>query len=128
MTGLVETFKKNPRHHGRFRAPVLFRHLSRFVNLKAQISGSNFPAKFPYKMSSEEIIRNIIRDIVSRSSTVIKTRRTTAVVSEKKVHTWQVTETLAAFMVRSIVLDPRCGFNVNEEMDRGAVERLIQVR
>ncbi|KXS12612.1 UPF0704 protein C6orf165 [Gonapodya prolifera JEL478] len=38
-----------------------------------------------------------------------------------------VSETLAAFTVRSVVLDPRNGFNVEHELSRSDVERLIQL-
>ncbi|TPX65418.1 hypothetical protein SpCBS45565_g05200 [Spizellomyces sp. 'palustris'] len=73
--------------------------------------------------SSDDIIRHIIRDIVSRSIGVLKSRRT-EVQSEEDV---TVPETLAAFMVRAVVLDPRNGFRIEGELGRDEVERLIKI-
>lgn len=76
--------------------------------------------------TSEDVIRNIIRDIVARSTAQIKSRRLVSTNTETS-HGWQVTETLAAFILRSVVLDPSNGFNIEAEMGKEDVERLIKV-
>jgi len=38
-----------------------------------------------------------------------------------------VSETLAAFIVRSVVLNPDNHFNIEKEFSKGEVERLIQI-
>ncbi|RKO92289.1 hypothetical protein BDK51DRAFT_24518 [Blyttiomyces helicus] len=43
------------------------------------------------------------------------------------VHPAHITDTLAAFMVRAVVLDPRCDFRIEDELTRDEVERLIKI-
>ncbi|KAJ3300584.1 hypothetical protein HK104_009919 [Borealophlyctis nickersoniae] len=132
--------------------------------------------------SSDDIIRHIIRDIVARSTNVLKTRRnrpqlqpaspapdakpaelapsqittgiqrlsvfnaqksdpnppapTTPVPDARHLFTGgihshmqpaTVTDTLAAFVVRAVVLDPRNDFRIETELTRDEVERLIKL-
>ncbi|KAI8801190.1 hypothetical protein BJ742DRAFT_779542 [Cladochytrium replicatum] len=103
--------------------------------------------------TSEDIIKHIIRDIVARSSVVLKSQQRNAdaplcaaelvqppsgsptnrgggvnnLASSRKHKTTIITETLAAFMVRAIVLDPRNEFRVERELTRDEVERLIRL-
>lgn len=44
------------------------------------------------------------------------------------VKQFHVTDTLAAFMIRAVVLNPDNGFNPEKEMSRAEVDRLIKVR
>lgn len=46
---------------------------------------------------------------------------------ESLLKPYQVTETLSAFILRSVVLNPMYGFNAEKEMSRADVERLIEV-
>nr|KAJ3420559.1 hypothetical protein HK105_005531 [Polyrhizophydium stewartii] len=129
-------------------------------------------------MSSDDIIRHIIRDITARSSGIIKARRARAdaereeaaaaaaagIISgqpqtqaifqaqqaaaappapktplpedirhifmagiQSHVAPSHVTETLAAFMIRAIVLDPLNGFRIEQELSRDEVDRLIEL-
>lgn len=95
--------------------------------------------------SSDEIIRHIIRDIVARAGSVLKSRRIPtrpptaagqgtsaapdAIASgvQPNAEPTHVTETLAAFMVRAVVLDPRNDFRIERELGKDEVERLIRV-
>jgi tRNA G37 N-methylase TrmD len=110
-------------------------------------------------MSSDEVINQIIRSIVSHSTDVIKSRNegkiqnsfnenNTVFVSEEappkaseeqgisrlfsqgihtRVEKYQVTDQFAAFMIRAIVLDSQYRFNVENDMSREEVNRLIKV-
>ncbi|KAI8837529.1 hypothetical protein BC829DRAFT_447634 [Chytridium lagenaria] len=102
--------------------------------------------------SNEDIIRHIIRDIVSQSTTILKKRRSLPPVDQadpsslppappltplpqithlfaagiKSHHTpYMVSDTLAAFMVRAVVLDPRNDFRIERELSKEEVQRLI---
>ncbi|KAJ3168655.1 hypothetical protein HDU88_001548 [Geranomyces variabilis] len=78
--------------------------------------------------SSDEVIRYIIRETVSRASAVLKARRDAASSeSQDAASPVIVTETLAAFLVRAIVLDPRNDFRADKELGRDEVDRLIQL-
>ncbi|KAI9095273.1 hypothetical protein DFS34DRAFT_662809 [Phlyctochytrium arcticum] len=93
--------------------------------------------------SSDDIIRHIIRDIVSRSTSLLKSRyahaehaaATAAAKDPSSASASQyrapgdvhVTETVAAFIVRAVVLDPRNSFRIEEELGRDEVERLIKI-
>jgi hypothetical protein len=44
-----------------------------------------------------------------------------------QIKAFQVTDTLAAFMIRAIVLNPEYKFNVEREMPRAEVDRLVKV-
>ncbi|KAI8822053.1 uncharacterized protein EV422DRAFT_566477 [Fimicolochytrium jonesii] len=93
--------------------------------------------------SSEEVIRFIIREIVNRSTNVLKARRNvaesnvpaagagesgtpTAVRPSLSGDAAIISETLAAFMVRAVVLDPRYDFRIERELGRDEVDRLIK--
>ena len=105
-------------------------------------------------MSSTNIIRHIVQDIVTKSTEVLKankTERPTTSIGEKEgikaqraltplpqakhlfteiysySHSATITETLAAFLVRSVVLDPRNEFRIERDLPRNEVDRLIQV-
>ncbi|KAJ3346789.1 hypothetical protein HDU83_002643, partial [Entophlyctis luteolus] len=101
--------------------------------------------------NSDDIMRHIIRDIVSQATAVLKTRRvqepsgspidnvtspdTQSPVPQAahmfasgiKSHVpfYAVSDTLAAFFVRAVVLDPRNEFHVEKELSKSDVERLI---
>jgi tRNA G10 N-methylase Trm11 len=77
-------------------------------------------------MSSDQVINQIIQTIVTLATE--KTRNET-IEQEKqsKLQNYQITDTLAAFMIRAIVLDPNYGFNAEKEMSREQVNRLIDV-
>ncbi|KAJ3345887.1 hypothetical protein HDU91_007192, partial [Kappamyces sp. JEL0680] len=46
---------------------------------------------------------------------------------QSHVKPFQVTDTLAAFMIRAVVLNPSHGFNVEKEMARSEVDRLVKL-
>lgn len=111
-------------------------------------------------MSSDEVINQIIRTIVQKSSRVLEeagdisgigaenheANKTKIVESEsgdngngfrkinemflEEIHSvvkqFHVTDTLAAFMIRAVVLNPDNGFNPEKEMSRAEVDRLIK--
>lgn len=96
---------------------------------------------FAMSASSDDIIRHIIRDIVARASTILKFRRGESQPStvaepgpdgsagtQQAAEPGHVTETLAAFMVRAVVLDPRNEFKIERELGKDEVDRLIKVR
>ncbi|XP_077145869.1 cilia- and flagella-associated protein 206 [Ranitomeya variabilis] len=60
---------------------------------------------------AESVIRNIIREIAQECAA--------------KGHT--VSETMAAFVVKAIVLDPRNGFNVDRTLTKDDVQKLIKL-
>ena len=123
-------------------------------------------------MSSDEVMNQIIRAIVQKSTEILKTDTTSVETSgqtvgdilasrqqntediakieplrdvgEKEggfrtvndlflqdIHShikpFQITETLAAFMIRAVVLNPKYDFDVSKEMSRSDVDRLINV-
>jgi hypothetical protein len=106
-------------------------------------------------MSSDQVINQIIRSIVTISTEAIKRdepepskpaednqvvfvseseQSKITVVSDlfvhgfhSKVQNFQITDTLAAFMIRAVVLDPQYGFRVEKEMSRDEVNRLIDI-
>lgn len=94
-------------------------------------------------MSSEDIIHHIIRDIVGKSTTILRQTNKTnpspldlindafgkelfvgGILSYQNTI---VTDTLAAFVIRSVVLDPNNGFGAEQEMSTEQVEKLIEV-
>ncbi|KAI8911385.1 hypothetical protein DFJ77DRAFT_469813 [Powellomyces hirtus] len=78
--------------------------------------------------SSDEVIRYIIRETVARASALLKARRDAAPTdSIDAANPVIVTETLAAFLVRAVVLDPRNDFRPDRELGRDEVDRLIQL-
>jgi hypothetical protein len=95
-------------------------------------------------MASEDIINHIIRDIVAKSTTILrqttKANPSSLVLPADAVSTdifvggilsynqkTFVTDTLAAFIIRSVVLDPNNGFGSEQEMTTEQVDKLIQV-
>jgi hypothetical protein len=95
-------------------------------------------------MSSDEIIREIIRGVVTDATKVLKMRSgaeperpTYEVEGQSQIRQlfqkstaplpYQVTETLAAFMVRAVVLDPNNDFQIESELSRDHVDRLINL-
>ncbi|KAI9327436.1 hypothetical protein BDR26DRAFT_940492 [Obelidium mucronatum] len=112
-------------------------------------------ANNPNASSSEDIIRHIIRDIVAHSTTILKNRKASlidatsssdqqqagrpqppltpipqvkhlfasGIKSHIPVHA--VSDTLAAFFVRAVVLDQRNEFHIERELSKEDVERLI---
>ncbi|KAG4105778.1 hypothetical protein H8356DRAFT_1633378 [Neocallimastix lanati (nom. inval.)] len=121
--------------------------------------------------SSEDILKHIIKDIVTRASHALKKRKldnaTDANFQDNNIDNYNdnvndnnndnsnnklkecinslisysgifenlangsnstnVSETLAAFIVRSVVLNPDNHFNIEKEFNKGEVERLIQI-
>ncbi|KAJ3260903.1 hypothetical protein HDU77_001180 [Chytriomyces hyalinus] len=107
--------------------------------------------------ASEDIIRHIIRDIVTHATSALKTRRAnlladgsngepasnlpprpqppltpipqvkhlfaSGIKSHIPIHS--VSDTLAAFFVRAVVLDPANNFHIEHELSKDDVERLI---
>lgn len=94
-------------------------------------------------MASEDIIHHIIRDIVAKSTTILrqtsKTNPSPFSLSNDAagkelfvggILSYQntiVTDTLAAFVIRSVVLDPNNGFGSEQEMTTEQVNKLIGV-
>ena len=92
-------------------------------------------------MSSDEVINQIIRAIVDYAANKSKNDISNQVVFEKQqsilllfntqlqnqIQNYQITDTLAAFMIRAVALDPFNKFNIEMEMSRDEVERLIKV-
>ena len=94
-------------------------------------------------MASEDIIQHIIRDIVAKSSVILRQETTNAtqlVLDSDTIakdvfvggilsynQNTIVTDTLAAFVIRSVVLDPNNGFGSEQEMSTQEVDRLIDV-
>uniref|UniRef100_A0A670YK74 Cilia- and flagella-associated protein 206 n=1 Tax=Pseudonaja textilis TaxID=8673 RepID=A0A670YK74_PSETE len=60
---------------------------------------------------AENVIKNIIREIGQ----------------ECAMNGQNVTETLVAFMVKAVVLDPKNGFNVDKTLTKADVQKLIQL-
>lgn len=97
-------------------------------------------------MASEDIIKHIIRDIVAKSTVILKT---TAPQSELPtiedsllstplidmfvggvpsfVKAPVVSDTLTAFVIRSVVLDPANEFGTDRELSPEQVDRLVSV-
>ncbi len=105
-------------------------------------------------MPSDDIIEQIIRTVVNESSRVLKAAAEKNSNAEEildstenqnpstevrtineiflagidsRVKPYQVTDTLAAFMIRSVALNPQYQFTVSKEMSREEVDRLIDV-
>jgi hypothetical protein len=109
--------------------------------------------------ASEDIIRHIIRDIVTHSTTTLKQKRLHATSTsansndltpepvppapltplpeashlfssgiKSHVSPTIVSDTLAAFVVRAVVLDPKNDFRIERELTKEEVQRLITVR
>ncbi|KAL7749010.1 hypothetical protein RI367_005659 [Sorochytrium milnesiophthora] len=93
--------------------------------------------------ASDEVIKYIMREIAQRSTVIVKARtRQAAQAQEQSPATpvasghsnptqheatlTAVTETLAAFVVRATVLDPRQQFSLDRNFDKADVERLIK--
>ncbi|KAJ3321622.1 hypothetical protein HDV06_004037 [Boothiomyces sp. JEL0866] len=96
---------------------------------------------------SEDVIKVIIKDIVTSSTSILKTKYIEPVSGAKldnqsesndsgvskffaggiqsAVKPYQVTDTLAAFMVRAVVLDPSNHFNIAVDLPKEEVDRLI---
>lgn len=98
------------------------------------------------RMASEDIIKHIIRDIVQRSTIILKadaTEKAPSVIEGSILSTASseifvggipscvqqatVSDTLTAFMIRSAVLDPGNSFGMERELSADQVEKLIQV-
>lgn len=89
-------------------------------------------------MSSDEVINQIIKAIVKDAADSYKNIQNDQI-SENNTHplfntqvlsqtkNYKITDTLAAFMIRAVALDPRHKFNIEKEMSRGEVDRLIKV-
>lgn len=102
-------------------------------------------------MSSEEIIRQIIKGIVTNSNAIFKNgliyeskiaeneagredntdreavKQLFRVNAQFTMMPYQVSDTLAAFMLRAVVLDPANEFQIEREFTRQHVDKLIQV-
>jgi hypothetical protein len=91
-------------------------------------------------MASEDIINHIIRDIVAKSTTILRQSPASLDLSADAVYKEVfvggilsynqrtiVTDTLAAFVIRSVVLDPNNEFGSEQEMTTEQVDKLIQV-
>jgi len=63
------------------------------------------------RAQAESVIKNIIREIVQECAS--------------KGHS--LSETLVAFMVKAVVLDPRNEFNVDRTLTKDDVQKLIKV-
>ncbi|KAJ3314040.1 hypothetical protein HDV04_001071 [Boothiomyces sp. JEL0838] len=97
---------------------------------------------------SEDVIKVIIKEIVSSSTNILKTKYiepSSETKAENQDNTnesngvsaffangiqsavkpYQVTDTLAAFMVRAVALDPSNHFNIAEDLPKEEVDRLI---
>ncbi|KAI9012746.1 hypothetical protein BC832DRAFT_589731 [Gaertneriomyces semiglobifer] len=77
--------------------------------------------------SSDDVIKFIIKDIVSRSNIVLKARRASEPSTSTDHEPTTISDTLAAFMVRAVVLDPTNGFRIEHELAKDEVERLIKL-
>jgi hypothetical protein len=115
------------------------------VHIISAMSSSNdaiFEASSSDPQVSEDVIRHIIRDVVVRAQMVrskLQERSaplssTTAGQDARGVKPssfttppFPLTETMAAFMVRAVVMDPRLGFDVGLELTKKEVERLIKL-
>jgi hypothetical protein len=104
--------------------------------------GGRTSAQLASNVSSDDVIRHIIKEIIARCTPAAAAdagadhppgspsgspeghRHSDAV----REPTFLITETLAAFMVRAIVVDPSLGFKVDKELSKAEVERLVQVR
>ena len=95
-------------------------------------------------MASEDIINHIIRDIVAKSTTILRQKSQVNPASSDLLadavykdifvggilsynQRTIVTDTLAAFVIRSVALDPNNGFGSEQEMTTEQVDKLIQV-
>ena len=111
--------------------------------------GSNRKAKRQreiLRMSSDEITRQIIKTIVNDSITVLKSIKTLEYRPEQPnsveqlnpqvkemfsqlapLEPSQVTETMAAFIMRAVVLNPNYAIRIENELTQDQVQELIRV-
>ena len=97
-------------------------------------------------MASEDIIKHIIKNIVTQSNAILKSTKKDAplTISDDSILTTLaneiyvngiasltqsnlITDTLAAFISRSVVFDPNNEFGMERELTMEQVERLVNV-
>ena len=73
---------------------------------------------------ADDVLKDIIRDIVAQANERAKTENNSNRQSPKR----QISETLAAFVLRALVIHPDEGIDMTKELSQDEVKALIQVR
>jgi hypothetical protein len=79
---------------------------------------------------ADEVLKEIIRDIVAQANDHTRPTATPGDAQAPAVATPKplITETLAAFVLRALVINPKEGFDMSKELSQNEVKKLIQVR
>jgi hypothetical protein len=90
-------------------------------------------------MSSEDIIRQIIKSVVADASAILKSRHGALLPDNLNINgifaspvkpkneNYHISETLAAFMIRACVLDPSNHFDLEKKQSREDIARLVNL-